>query len=104
MRDPHATLFWEESAGGDLEELRRMWDPVMAAQIAAHVTVTYPAEIPTTEPHVTIVHPRTSEDGAVAWKELAGTSLQGETIVERVVITAFDGRRWQELSAFRLQG
>ncbi|MDQ3640399.1 MAG: NUDIX domain-containing protein [Actinomycetota bacterium] len=42
---PHATIFLGESEG-DIEQLRRHWDPVMAAQIGAHVSVAYPTETP----------------------------------------------------------
>src|SRR5262249_29507617 len=31
---------------GPIEAARRQWDPVMAAQIAAHVTLAYPREAP----------------------------------------------------------
>ncbi len=43
---PHVTLFVGPPANIAVEELRRAWDPAMAAQIAAHVTVAYPHEIP----------------------------------------------------------
>jgi len=49
MVDPHATLFLGGEIGSRLEQLRARWDPRMAAQIAAHVTVAYPAEIPAIE-------------------------------------------------------
>lgn len=42
---PHATLFLEANAAEEIEALRGRWDPAMASQIAAHVTVAYPAEI-----------------------------------------------------------
>jgi hypothetical protein len=40
---PHASVMVDPVAP-DIEALRRRWDPVMAAQIAAHVTVAYPNE------------------------------------------------------------
>jgi 2'-5' RNA ligase len=46
MRDAHATLFLDAAAAARVEPLRQRWDPVMADQIAAHLTVTYPTEIP----------------------------------------------------------
>ena len=41
----HATAFLGLPAGHPMEELRRTWDPEMARQIAAHVTLIYPEEI-----------------------------------------------------------
>jgi len=40
----HATLFLEGAAGEPIEALRRRWDPALASQIGAHVTLAYPAE------------------------------------------------------------
>ena len=45
-RDHHATIFVAPEAAGAIEAVRREWDPGMAAQIAAHVTVAYPREAP----------------------------------------------------------
>jgi len=45
LTQPHATIFLDDVAL-DIEELRRRWDPVMAAQIAAHITLVYPHEVP----------------------------------------------------------
>jgi hypothetical protein len=42
----HATAFLGLPADHAVEELRRTWDPEMAKQIAAHVTLIYPEEIP----------------------------------------------------------
>jgi len=42
----HATIFLPPDVAGPIEEARRRWDPVMAAQIAAHVTLAYPREAP----------------------------------------------------------
>jgi hypothetical protein len=42
----HATLFVEGPAKKRIEGLRQQWDPVMAAQIGAHVTLIYPWEAP----------------------------------------------------------
>jgi hypothetical protein len=42
----HATAFPGLPADHAVEELRRTWDPEMARQIAAHVTLIYPEEIP----------------------------------------------------------
>lgn len=45
-RDHHATIFVAPERAGAIEAVRREWDPVMAAQIAAHVTLAYPREAP----------------------------------------------------------
>ncbi len=42
----HATIFVTPSIAGRIEALRREWDPRMAGQIAAHVTLAYPQEAP----------------------------------------------------------
>lgn len=46
-------------------------------------------------PHVTIVHPRTSDRGAAAWNELADLRLTLRFVVSEVVVTAPDGDRWR---------
>jgi 2'-5' RNA ligase len=45
-RDHHATIFVPAAAAGWIAGARRRWDPVMAARIAAHVTLIYPEEAP----------------------------------------------------------
>lgn len=42
----HATLFMPPEVASVIESLRHAWDPIMAAQIAAHVTLAYPQEAP----------------------------------------------------------
>ena len=42
----HATVFLDPERNGPVEELRSRWDPRMASQIAAHITLIYPEEIP----------------------------------------------------------
>jgi 2'-5' RNA ligase len=41
----HATAFLNPRNSQKVEELRRTWDPGMAQQIAAHITLIYPEEI-----------------------------------------------------------
>lgn len=41
---PHATLFVGGVSAEPIERIRRRWDPGLAGQIAAHVTVAYPDE------------------------------------------------------------
>ncbi len=43
---PHATAFLDPRHSGPVETLRSRWDPVMARQIAAHLTLVYPEELP----------------------------------------------------------
>ena len=48
-RKHHATIFVAPEIAGPIEAIRHEWDPAMAAQIAAHVTLTYPREAPTVD-------------------------------------------------------
>ena len=52
----HATIFLPPDVAGPIEEARRGWDPVMAAQIAAHVTLAYPREVPSSDLLVQRLH------------------------------------------------
>src|SRR5688572_14224584 len=45
-QDHHATIFVAPGVAEVIEELRRTWDPRMAAQIPAHMTLVYPQEAP----------------------------------------------------------
>jgi 8-oxo-dGTP diphosphatase len=47
-RFPHATVFLEPDVA-EIAGLRRRWDPALASQITAHVTVAYPSEIQSAE-------------------------------------------------------
>jgi 8-oxo-dGTP pyrophosphatase MutT (NUDIX family)/2'-5' RNA ligase len=163
LRSPHAIVF--VGLTDDLERLRAVWDPVMAGQIAAHVTVAYPEEIPTldeltaraaaaaratapfrlrldgirrfespddgvyvaiddvdgawqalrgavldgrralpVEPHLTIVHPRTSGLAAPAWEQLKELSVEREVEVTELAVTALDGRVWRTAGLHPLDG
>lgn len=161
---PHATACLDPTVADPLEVLRAAWDPAMAAQIAAHVSLAYPSEIASLdylaerlaaaaaetspfrlrlgrvkhfgapeegifaevldvdggwaharnslfagatydlgiEPHVTIVHPRTTNRGIPAWKHLAGSAFSGETHIRQLSITCFDSRRWITAASFSL--
>ena len=48
-RDHHATIFVAPEIASPIEALRRAWDPAMATQVAAHVTLVYPREAPIVE-------------------------------------------------------
>jgi 2'-5' RNA ligase len=169
LADHHATLFVPPDVSEPFERLRRRWDPEMARQIPAHVTLVYPREIddpnvlvervrsaaaassplhfrvaglvadrddptqgvyfvlddsdggwsalrsrlpvprygPAREPvpHVTIVHPRTSDLGPQAWRcrdEWASEPVGLELTVREVAITAFDGEGWPAIERFAL--
>jgi hypothetical protein len=54
-------------------------------------------------PHVTIVHPRTSDRGQQAWEELAGTHLDARFTITHVAVTAFSGGRWLTLRLLPLR-
>ena len=45
----HATIFVPADIAAPLEVYRRAWDPVMAEQIDAHVTLIYPQEVSVVE-------------------------------------------------------
>ena len=45
-RDHHVTIFVSADVADPIEATRRKWDPVMATQIPAHVTLAYPQEVP----------------------------------------------------------
>jgi hypothetical protein len=55
-------------------------------------------------PHVTIVHPRTSDRGRQAWDELAGTRIDARFTVTHVAVTADTGHHWQTLRLIPLTG
>lgn len=45
-RDHHVTIFVSPDVAGPIEATRRKWDPVMATQVPAHVSLAYPHEVP----------------------------------------------------------
>jgi 2'-5' RNA ligase len=45
-RNHHATIFVAPEIAEPIEAIRQQWDPVMANQIAAHITLIYPQEAP----------------------------------------------------------
>jgi len=49
LRDHHATIFVPPDCAAAIERLRRERDPVMAAQVTAHLTLAYPTEAPATD-------------------------------------------------------
>lgn len=153
------------SVKAQVEPLRRTWDPIMAAVVPAHVTVTYPEEsdddalllkraasyaelhgafmlrlgeifgeddgrggvffaVQDVEkewtqvrehllappfrpmdlpPHVTVVHPRTSPDGAACLAELAGFRLDAEFTVNELLFTETSAETFSVLRRFALR-
>ena len=87
-RDHHATIFVPPDVARPVEAARREWDPVMAAQIAAHVTV---------------VHPRTSRRGRDFWDRGRCRTPDEEFTPTELAITAFDGARWVVRMTFPLE-
>lgn len=55
-------------------------------------------------PHVTLVHPRTSDRSAEAWAALAGTRFDADVLIERVALIAFDGFGWPASKVVELTG
>ncbi len=162
--DHHATIFLSGDAALQIESVRRRWDPAMAAQTDAHVTVIYPQEAPDASllderlrkaarvsepfrlrlgrvacfgrpecgvyvevedlddglarlrarvlappfdpldfpPHVTLVHPRTSDRAHEFWNSPRNAEFGEEFCVASVAITALDGRKCGTLSAYAL--
>jgi 8-oxo-dGTP diphosphatase len=97
LLEPHATVFLHAAAAA-VEELRATWDPAMAWQIAAHVTVTYPVELD----RLDLLVERTAgaaERVAPFRLRLGGLGHFGRPrdgiFVEDLSVTAFDGRCWQ---------
>jgi ADP-ribose pyrophosphatase YjhB (NUDIX family) len=164
---PHATIFLPATVAEPVEAVRQEWDPAMADQIAAHVTVAYPSEVhdvhdlfsrtaraarqvapfrlrlarvthhvagpeawvfieaqdvlggwahlrrliarpesmlSDVSPHVTVVHPRTTNRGSVAVESLRSWTYHAEFQVARVAVTAFDGQRIATVATSDLGG
>ena len=55
-------------------------------------------------PHVTIVHPRTSNRGEQAWAKLAEIHVDAAFTIGEVAMTAYDGDRWLTLQTIPLTG
>jgi 8-oxo-dGTP diphosphatase len=140
---PHVTAFLDPAAGEQVEPLRAAWDPAMAGQIAAHVTIAYPSELGDLDeppeiavaapfrlrlgrlaldrsagdwvyaevddvdggwrlarerllgrrartgvrPHVTVVHPRTTNRGLAAWSAIGSLELDAEFEVDELELS-----------------
>jgi len=61
-----------------------------------------PGHDPVVRPHVTLVHPRTSDRHAEAWTALAGRTINRPFRVNSLAVTAFDGRRWVTVRTVQL--
>ncbi len=53
-------------------------------------------------PHVTLVHPRTTNRGQAAWRAVGGTSFDLDFVVRQLAVTAFDGDRWRTVNPVEL--
>lgn len=62
---PHVTLFVSEPAAREVDGLRRVWDPAMAAQIPPHLTAAYPDEVESVEKALAFVDVAAKEVGAL---------------------------------------
>jgi len=56
------------------------------------------------DPHVTVVHPRTSRLGEEAWQALRTRSVEVEFSVRDIAITAWEGSAWPTLERVPLTG
>ena len=65
-------------------------------------TVVPPMEPIVFPPHVTLVHPRTSDLGAACWREEAHRRFDAPFVVRDAAITAWDGTHWVTLHRFAL--
>ncbi len=54
-------------------------------------------------PHVTLVHPRTTNRGVAAWETLGGHDFSTEIRADEVSLSAFDGRTWPVVDRFVLR-
>jgi 2'-5' RNA ligase len=52
------------------------------------------------EPHVTLVHPGTSDRAAEAWDALRDWRVHMTVAVDTVSVTAFDGERWRTVREY----
>jgi 8-oxo-dGTP diphosphatase len=85
-----AWVFFEvEDVDGGWSQLRRLI--VRPDRLRADVS-----------PHVTVVHPRTTNRGDAAWQSLQTWTASTEFVVDQVAVTAFDGRLRAPVTAFDL--
>jgi hypothetical protein len=61
-----------------------------------------PRQVTDIRPHVTLIHPRTTNRGPAAWSAIAGMAADAEFIVEELAITAFAGNSWRTIERFAL--
>jgi hypothetical protein len=85
-----AWVFFEvEDVDGGWSQLRRLI--VRPDRLRADVS-----------PHVTVVHPRTTNRGDAAWQSLQTWTASTEFVVDQIAVTAFDGRLHATVTAFDL--
>jgi 8-oxo-dGTP diphosphatase len=78
-----------------IDDVTGGWDTLREAIVGR-------GEAPTAEPHLTLVHPRTSGMTERAWAEVSGVAIGREVAVREVAVTAFDGHVWQTVERFGL--
>jgi hypothetical protein len=87
--DPADGVFFE------IDDIDGGWQALRQLIVGHHANA-----VPT---HVTVVHPRTSGLGGLAWSQLAYRTFDAVTFrIESVAVTAFDGQRWPTVASFRL--
>jgi 2'-5' RNA ligase superfamily len=87
-RDHHATIFVAPAIAGPIEAVRREWDPAMAAQIAAHVTVAYPQEAPISD--LLVERVRAASAGIPPFRLRLGRVATFESSEDGVYVTVED--------------
>jgi hypothetical protein len=79
----HATIFVPAEIAAPLEVYRRAWDPVMAEQIAAHLTLVYPQKISGAGSLIEKLRnicPATASFKAEAWKTRVSRTPRGRRL------------------------
>lgn len=84
-------------AGGvfvEVEDVKGMWGRLRHMAIADPGGAAHEVS-----PHVTVVHPRTSALGELAWAELSAVEWASPRLdFTSIAVTAFDGRRWRTVA------
>jgi 2'-5' RNA ligase superfamily len=105
----HATVLLDPERSKPVEKLRSRWDPQMAQQIAAHVTLIYPEKVADPAQLDEVVRAAVARTAPFrvalgAWRSVAATHLRTEFVVTNVATTASDGNRWRTVKRLPLTG
>ena len=80
-------------------------DPTGSWQRLRQTIVRPPLEPRDVAPHVTVVHPRTSDRGAAAWSQLQGSAISGSFVVREFCLTSTSVERGMVIEQrFKLTG